>query len=313
MPGGRQLYHPYGTVRWFSGTLLADFTFTGERNDSYLDILAMGVRWYSPRAARWISADIIVPDPADPRTLDRYSYVTNNPLRYTDPSGHIKEAEYDDALWWIEQLRSYGVYVEVDFGWADNPTPNPGPYDEVGPIVVWEPGAWELAELQDIHRGVVDLSEKLAGSSFAATVGPVNVRRFHGADLRRWACVNVYPKVTPQALTLGRSVTFYDEWSAGTRAARARVAVHEFAHVWDHGVGSFESESIGEYVGLEARVNSSALASAQEHWAETVESWVYDPRGVLGPRHRQFVGLAVQGQAPAPSNYVDPYQGWWTQ
>lgn len=109
------------------------------------------------------------------------------------------------------------------------------------------------------------------------------------------------------------SVTFYDEWSAGTRAARARVAVHEFAHVWDHGVGSFESESIGEYVGLEARVNSSALASAQEHWAETVESWVYDPRGVLGPRHRQFVGLAVQGQAPAPSNYVDPYQGWWTQ
>ena len=29
-----------------------------------------------------------MPDPADPQSLNRYSYVLNNPLRYTDPSGH---------------------------------------------------------------------------------------------------------------------------------------------------------------------------------------------------------------------------------
>jgi hypothetical protein len=29
-----------------------------------------------------------VPDPVDPQSLNRYSYVLNNPLRYTDPTGH---------------------------------------------------------------------------------------------------------------------------------------------------------------------------------------------------------------------------------
>ncbi|MCP4252170.1 MAG: hypothetical protein GY775_01960, partial [Candidatus Scalindua sp.] len=37
---------------------------------------------------RFISADPIVPDPTNPQALNRYSYVLNNPLKYTDPSGH---------------------------------------------------------------------------------------------------------------------------------------------------------------------------------------------------------------------------------
>ncbi|MGV8074554.1 MAG: hypothetical protein AB2L11_08370 [Syntrophobacteraceae bacterium] len=30
----------------------------------------------------------MVQAPADPQTLNRYSYCRNNPLSYTDPSGH---------------------------------------------------------------------------------------------------------------------------------------------------------------------------------------------------------------------------------
>jgi hypothetical protein len=33
--------------------------------------------------------DSIVPDPYNPQDWNRYSYARNNPLRYTDPSGHI--------------------------------------------------------------------------------------------------------------------------------------------------------------------------------------------------------------------------------
>ena len=29
-----------------------------------------------------------MPNPGDPQSLNRYSYAGNNPLRYTDPSGH---------------------------------------------------------------------------------------------------------------------------------------------------------------------------------------------------------------------------------
>ena len=42
----------------------------------------------SPYINRFLSADTIVPGYANPQNLNRYSYVTNNPLRYTDPTGH---------------------------------------------------------------------------------------------------------------------------------------------------------------------------------------------------------------------------------
>jgi RHS repeat-associated protein len=84
----RQLYAAWGAVRWSAGTLPTDFTFTGQREDSYLDIVAMGARWYLPRIGRWLSPDTIVPDPANPQSLNRFAYVGNNPLRFVDPAGH---------------------------------------------------------------------------------------------------------------------------------------------------------------------------------------------------------------------------------
>jgi hypothetical protein len=45
-------------------------------------------RYYDPKLARFISPDTIVPDPRNPQALNRYSYVLNNPLKYTDPTGH---------------------------------------------------------------------------------------------------------------------------------------------------------------------------------------------------------------------------------
>jgi hypothetical protein len=42
----------------------------------------------SPYINRFVSADTIVPGYTNPQSLNRYSYVLNNPLRYTDPTGH---------------------------------------------------------------------------------------------------------------------------------------------------------------------------------------------------------------------------------
>ena len=75
-----------------TGTLPTDFSYTGQRIDAYTQLYEMGARWYDGGIGRWIQADTIVPDPANPQSLNRYSYVYNNPLRHTDPSGHgIKE------------------------------------------------------------------------------------------------------------------------------------------------------------------------------------------------------------------------------
>jgi len=46
-------------------------------------------RFYDPSLGRFISPDIIVPTGTQgTQAWNRYAYVNNNPVRYTDPSGH---------------------------------------------------------------------------------------------------------------------------------------------------------------------------------------------------------------------------------
>ena len=40
-----------------------------------------------------------MPDPGDPQSLNRYSYVLNNVLKYTDPTGHYTFEEDPDDSW----------------------------------------------------------------------------------------------------------------------------------------------------------------------------------------------------------------------
>jgi hypothetical protein len=44
-----------------------------------------------------VSADTIVPGYDNPQNLNRYSYVLNNPLRYTDPTGHRQSEDYQGS------------------------------------------------------------------------------------------------------------------------------------------------------------------------------------------------------------------------
>jgi hypothetical protein len=53
----------------------------------------MGARWYDSYLARWLSADTLVPNLANPQDLNRYSYVRNSPLKFVDPTGHMEEGE----------------------------------------------------------------------------------------------------------------------------------------------------------------------------------------------------------------------------
>jgi RHS repeat-associated protein len=90
----RQLYHPYGTTRYAAGpggaagTLPTDFGFTGQRSDA-TSLIFMHARYYHPALGRFVSADTVVPVPANPQDWNRYTYVANSPVRSTDPSGHF--------------------------------------------------------------------------------------------------------------------------------------------------------------------------------------------------------------------------------
>jgi RHS repeat-associated protein len=86
---GQQRYYPFGETRYTSGTMYTDKLFTGQRQITDLGIYYYNARFYSPYINRFLSADTIVPGYTDPQSLNRYSYVNNNPLRYTDPTGHV--------------------------------------------------------------------------------------------------------------------------------------------------------------------------------------------------------------------------------
>ncbi len=86
-------YKPYGEIHSCSGG--DKYKFTDQEYDSELGLYNYGAREYDPALTRFMSADTIVPDPADPQTLNRYSYCRNNPVMYVDPSGHL--FLFDDA------------------------------------------------------------------------------------------------------------------------------------------------------------------------------------------------------------------------
>ncbi|WP_126767268.1 RHS repeat-associated core domain-containing protein [Aliidiomarina iranensis] len=52
----------------------------------------MGGRIYDAHIGRFLQADPFVQSPSNSQNFNRYSYVLNNPLSYTDPSGYIFKA-----------------------------------------------------------------------------------------------------------------------------------------------------------------------------------------------------------------------------
>jgi RHS repeat-associated protein len=84
-------HYPYGEERWRSpvdGTLPTDYRFTGQRDTPYIKLYHMGARFYDFYLGRFLSPDTIIPEPTNPQSFNRYSYVNNRPLVAIDPSGH---------------------------------------------------------------------------------------------------------------------------------------------------------------------------------------------------------------------------------
>jgi RHS repeat-associated protein len=83
-------YLPFGECR-NSPPYPTDILFTGQRLDE-TGLYYYGARYYDATIGRFISADTIIPNPANPQSYNRYSYCLNNPLKYIDPSGRWNRA-----------------------------------------------------------------------------------------------------------------------------------------------------------------------------------------------------------------------------
>jgi RHS repeat-associated protein len=81
---------PFGSLSAQEGTANVAHKFTGQRFDASTGLYFYNARYYDPELGRFISPDVIISNVRDPQEFNRYSYVRNNPVNFTDPSGHKK-------------------------------------------------------------------------------------------------------------------------------------------------------------------------------------------------------------------------------
>ncbi len=134
VPNSPTRYYPSGETRYGGGGLPTDWRFTGQIQEESLGLYDYGARFYDPSLNRFISADTIVPSPGNPQSLNRYSYVLNNALKYTDPMGHRECNDPNDCPVPNPFANPYGIRFTADAGkvWTSN---NVGAvFDAVGTI-----------------------------------------------------------------------------------------------------------------------------------------------------------------------------------
>ncbi len=81
-------YDAFGQIISQTGPSGDAHGFNGHEHDPESGLVYMQARYYDPVLCRFLSPDIIAPDPANPQSLNRYSFVFNNPISNKDPTGH---------------------------------------------------------------------------------------------------------------------------------------------------------------------------------------------------------------------------------
>ncbi|MDR0766854.1 MAG: RHS repeat-associated core domain-containing protein [Methanosarcinales archaeon] len=87
----RTLYYPFGAQREGGEE---KYSFTGKELDSEIGLYYFEARYYNSEIFVFTQADSFIPNVYNPQSLNRYAYCYNNPLRYTDPTGHAPHDEF---------------------------------------------------------------------------------------------------------------------------------------------------------------------------------------------------------------------------
>ena len=65
------------------------YTYTGQREAAEIGLKYYVARWYDSEIGHFLQSDTIIPQAGNPIGWNRYAYVNYNPLKYSDPSGHL--------------------------------------------------------------------------------------------------------------------------------------------------------------------------------------------------------------------------------
>ena len=100
--------NPDGTAIEKTSVFEYDRGFTGHEHIDLFELVNMNGRIYDPVLGRFISPDPAIQDVTNLQNLNRYTYVLNNPLSFTDPSGYFFKKLFKKAKRFVKQ---YGVMI----------------------------------------------------------------------------------------------------------------------------------------------------------------------------------------------------------
>ncbi|CAB5500678.1 hypothetical protein THERMOT_1288 [Bathymodiolus thermophilus thioautotrophic gill symbiont] len=131
---GRMAYTAFGQRRqgdWRANNpllpiipTLTNRGFTGHEHIDEMGFIHMNGRVYDPSIGQFLSADPNIQAPYNTQSYNRYSYVLNNPLKYTDPSGFFlrKMFELSDKISKRFSPIGYAIQRSIEKAMMKNPT-----------------------------------------------------------------------------------------------------------------------------------------------------------------------------------------------
>lgn len=236
---GATLFYPYGATRSVTGTKTPVHRFTGQELDGS-NLYYYGARYYDPVTMRFISADSIVSNLADPQTLNHYAYARGNPVKYVDPDGHV---------FFIPEMIYGGIAGAVGgaiAGYAEDSwrgliigsVAGAGVGATVGAVTPWlSSRAGSLAATAMVRAGTPQLARSAAATAYLTTMSA-------GAGAGSASFQVSYNWV------MGRSVTDNFRWSEVAGAALlAPVSVVARAGLNDAVQSMGGNHAVGETIG----------------------------------------------------------------
>jgi RHS repeat-associated protein len=241
-------YQPYGQVYWQWGATQTDFTFTGQRMDGF-GLMDYNARYYSSTLGRFVSPDTIIPQNQGVQAWDRYAFVNNNPVKFTDPTGHCIgplllvcigvaligaaisiaaiNTGVEQVAWASSQTETIAQEQAVTQQWQDNCMGQCHYADSVGPTPgVTVGGPRPETPVSDTlgmgYYNIIQGTVGLVGSTIAAgelAVNSLSVKTPYG---RAWQ------KLTPDAFRLRSQVSNGAEIYRGGVLGQTNVAEGQF-------------------------------------------------------------------------------------
>ncbi|MGO4549245.1 RHS repeat domain-containing protein [Paenibacillus sp. 2TAB23] len=86
-------YDEWGNITQQTEGIANEFKYAGEVYDEETGLYYLRARYYDPSIGRFINEDTYEGEITNPLSLNLYTYVENNPLRYIDPTGHAKSGD----------------------------------------------------------------------------------------------------------------------------------------------------------------------------------------------------------------------------